>query len=121
MVQVHVNREVLNAGQDLSSFMDRVYQAVNSNFSLFDGEDKWDVYPEEIHSTRVIVRVSSIGEYKMADMSMGENEISLSNVRKVKRQWLIDDDSERSEVLDSGDTSVVSRRMDPTFWGSVVG
>lgn len=126
VIQLHVNREVLNAGQDLWSFIDRVYRAVNDNFSMFGGEDKWDVYPEEIHDSRVIVRVSSTGKYHMADLAMDGDEISLSNVRNVKRQWAVmssdsgDGDRSESETFDSGETSVVARELDPSLWGSVV-
>ena len=120
-VQVHLSREVLVAGQDLRTFMDLVYRAVNEDFSLFEGEDKWDVWAEEIHPNRVIVRTYSTGEYRIADMGMSDGEITLSNVKKVHRQWVVEDDDGEREVFESGDTSVVAREVEcPSFWGSVV-
>lgn len=108
----HMNRSVMDAGQDLYTFMNRVYDTVMRNFSLFGGDDKWEVYPEEIHTSKVIVRNAKHGTYFIADLEDDETTITLSNVQAVKRQWVTvnEDGSERSdsEVFDSGPCAMLS-------------
>ncbi len=128
LVKCHINRAVMDAGNDLFNFLDRVYAAVVRNFNLFGADGQWDVYPEEIHAKRVVVRNSKTGEYLMADQKDKDGEISLSNSKQVKRQWVTMDETERSEgseahvpeVLESGLCAVVERNVNPSFWEPIL-
>lgn len=126
-IKCAVNRAVMDAGNDLFTFMDRVYAAVVRNFQMFEAENQFDVFPEEIHPKKVIVRNAKSGSYYMADIRDKDGSIELANVKGVKRQWVTLDEVVRAdgkptehEVLESGVCAVLDRNASPTFWGPVL-
>lgn len=106
-IVVRVDRQVMDEGNDIQSFVDTVRRGVSKNFGLFGGNEKWDVWPVEIHLDRVIVENSAKGEFVMADMAVStEGDPVFSNVRKVHRQWVIAEPAERSADSDEPTTEV---------------
>jgi len=107
--------------------MDRVYAAVVRNFQMFEAENQFDVYPEEIHPKKAIVRNAKNGAYFMVDVRDKDGDITLANPKPVKRQWVTFDEVDRAdgekvehEVLESGVCAVLDRNASPTFWGPVL-
>lgn len=100
-ILVKVDRQTVNAKEiDLPLFLQSVYEGILRNYQLFGAEDKYDIYPEEVTLSHVVVYNHSDRTYTRAVIEMGDGSISFKKVEKVRREWIPVDGVERSD--DSG-------------------
>jgi len=84
---------------DLGQFLDSVYEGVLRNFQLFGAEDKWDIWPEEVTLSSVVVYNWETRSYTQASITMEDSgSVSFSKVQEVRRTWTpVEESVSRSE------------------------
>ena len=124
-ITIDVARELLERAEDmdLTAFLDSVYESVVRNFSLFDADEKYHVWPEEVRQNSVIVRNSPKRSYYRAKVETdSEGNVSLSAIERVKKQWVpFGETVERSEGGElQAEFAPVEMRARKGFWGAVL-
>jgi hypothetical protein len=119
-ILVKVDRQTVNAKDvDLPFFIQSVYEQILRNYQLFGAEERYDIYPEEITLSHVIVYNNNDRTYTRAIIEIGEGEaISFKKVEKVKREWVPVDSVERSE--DNSGPYVYPVFKQDGLWGTVL-
>lgn len=122
-IKIQVSRQAVDdASVDLPRFLDTVYESVLRNFQLFGAEEKFDIFPEEVSLSSVVVYNHKNRNYTRAMISTDdEGNVSFSKVEKVRRQWVPVDAVERSDLDTEGDLFPVEMVRRGAFWASVLG
>lgn len=123
-ITVEVARELLEREDlNLTEFLDSVYEAVVRSSSLFDADEKYHVWPEEVRRDSVIVRNNPKRSYYRAKVATDtDGEVTLSNIERVKKQWVpFGETVERSEGEElQAEFAPVEMKMRNGFWGAVL-
>jgi len=124
-ITVAVHRELFerSEGMELTAFLDSVYEAVVRNFAQFEADEKYHVWPEEVRSDSVIVRNSPKRAYYRAAVATDtEGNVSISNIERVKKQWVpFGETVERSEDGElQTEFAPVDMKTRKGFWGAVL-
>ncbi len=127
-ITVQVDRQTMSAKDvDLPSFLDSVYEAVLRNFQLFGAEEKFDIYPEEVSLSSIVVYNYRTRGYTRAAISTDEEgNVSLSKVERVRRTWVpIEEPVARSEGETEPETLAeffpVEMVQRGNVWSSILG
>jgi hypothetical protein len=118
-INVRVARQVMDdMSVDLPSFLNAVYASLLRNFQLFGAEEKYDIFPEEVSLSSVVVYNHKNRSYTRAVISTdGDGNVSFSDIERVRRQWVPVDTVERSD----DEYCIVEMARRETIWSSVLG
>lgn len=127
-IKVQVERQTMeDASVDLPRFLDAVYESIMRNFQLFGAEEKFDIFPEEVSLSSVVVYNHKSRVYTRAAIATDEDgNVSFSKIEKVRRQWVpADEPVARSEgdaaPEPAGDFFPVEMVRRGTLWSNVLG
>lgn len=129
--KVAVDRQVLESGNDVFEFMDKVMNAVKAKIDLFGATDIWNLCPEEVHLEWLIVENHGNGKYYLATLATNEQgELFISSVAEVRKQWVTMDEPsasegtvQRSEAKTLGPSDLVMtevQRGSPSIWSGLL-
>lgn len=122
-IRIQVSRATMeDASVDLPRFLDAVYESILRNFQLFGAEEKFDIFPEEVSLSSVVVYNHKSRSYTRAAISTDEDgNVSFSKIEKVRRQWIpVEEQVKRSEE-ETFDFIPVDMVRRGTIWASVLG
>lgn len=115
---VNVDRQLVESESvDLPQFLDSVYTQMLRNFSLFGAEEKFDIWPEEVTLSHVVVYNGKTRTYTRATIVKDDqgDVTGFGDIEQVKREWVpIDGSVERQAPFDV----VVMERK--SIWGGIV-
>lgn len=118
-LHVRVDRQmVADEAVDLPRFLDSVYNQMLRNYSLFGAEEKFDIWPEEITLSHIVVYNGQSRTYTRAMIDKDEqgNVTGFSNIEQVRRMWVpFGEDVERDAR--QFDTVMIERK---TTWAGLI-
>lgn len=120
-INVMVARETLAESVDLPKFLDTVYEAVMRNFTSFGADDKYDIWPEEITLSSIVVYDGRKRSYVRAMIDMDdEGNVSFTDIERVKKQWVPADDTIQRSAEDESDFYQVEMPRRGSNWATFI-